>query len=81
MIETGGCDTPPWMDTVDEQMGGSMTYLDHYPKGIRDKWVWCSANSACREHPIVKGLWSIEKSLPDWFKVLMSHHLYCASVK
>lgn len=80
-VEWGGCDCPPWADTVDEHFGGSMTYIDHYPKGVRDRWIWCSANPACREHWLVNLLWSWEKAMPSWFKIFMAHHLYLASEK
>jgi len=80
-IASGGTDCPPWMDTVDEHFGGSMTYIDHYPKGIRDNWIWCSANPACRNHWLTRMFWNWEKSMPKWFVTLMSHHLYVASIK
>lgn len=80
-LEWGGVDCPPWMDTVDEHFDGSMTYIDHYPKRVRDKWIWCSANPECREHWLVKLLWSWEEAMPTWFKILVSHHLYVASTK
>lgn len=81
VFETGGCDAPPWMDTVDAKIGDSMTYLDIFPKPIRDRWIWCSANPKCQEHRLVKLLWSWEKAMPDWFRKLFAHHLYVASRK
>jgi len=76
-ITWGGVDCPIWMDTVDGQLGNSMTYMDAY--GMRNKWVWCSANPECRDNKLIKMLWSWEKVMPRWFKILMSHHLYVAS--
>lgn len=78
-IRWGGVDCPPWMDTVDGQLGDSMTYMDAY--GMRNKWVWCSANPECGNNKLVKLLWSWEKAMPEWFKVVMAHHLYVASMK
>ncbi|OGI27037.1 MAG: hypothetical protein A2359_01685 [Candidatus Moranbacteria bacterium RIFOXYB1_FULL_43_19] len=80
-IESGGCDVPPWMDTVDAQMGGTMTYLDYSPKFVKDKWVWNSALSECQKSRWVKMLWNWEKNMPEWFRRLSAHHLYTASKK
>jgi len=81
IIESGGCDVPPWMDTVDAKMGESMTYLDHSPKFIRDNWVWCSADPKIKNHWLIKMLWSWEKNMPEWFRRAVAHHLYTASLK
>ncbi len=80
VIETGACDCPPWMDTVNEVIGKTMTYADTMPVGIRDQWSWCSANPECQEHRLVKLFLDWERLMPTWFKVYVaSHHLYCAS--
>ena len=80
-LESDGCDVPPWMDTVDAQMGGTMTYLDYSPKFIKDKWIWNSALRKCQESRLIKILWSWEKNMPEWFRRLAAHHLYVASKK
>lgn len=72
---------PPWMDTVDAQIGGSMTYADPFGKKAREAWIWCSADPKCQEHPLTKLFWDWEKAVPEWFRRLVSHHLYVASVK
>lgn len=82
VVESGACDCPPWMDTVNEVLGNSMTYADTMPKEIREQWVWCSANPQCSQHPLVKLFLSWERAMPNWFKIYVaSHHLYCASIK
>jgi hypothetical protein len=81
IIETGACDIPPWMDTIDAKMGDSMTYLDVFPHKVRSKWVWTSVNPECQNNKLVKMLWSWELALPMWFKKYACHHLYIASVK
>jgi len=78
-IEWGGCDGPPWLDTVDAQAGGSMRYVGNII-GER-KWVWCAINPEARDHWLVKRLWKMEYLMPNWFKVLTAHHLYVASKK
>lgn len=79
-LESGACDMPPWMDTVDAQMAGSMTYMDNIPK-LRSNWVWCSIDPKCQEHRFVKTFWKWECEAPEWFRRLVAHHLYCVSVK
>jgi len=79
-LESGGCDMPPWMDTVDAQMGGSMTYFDAYGRA-GERWVWCSADPRCKDHWMVRLFWGWEKAVPEWFRRAVAHHLYVASVK
>lgn len=79
-LESGACDMPPWMDTVDAQMAGSMTYMDNIPI-LRNNWVWCSVNPECQEHRYVKTFWKWEQNAPEWFRRLVAHHLYVVSVK
>lgn len=81
IAESGGCDDPPWMDTVDFEMGGSMRYFDVWPEAISKKWVWGATNPAVQSHWMVKLLWSWEKAMPEWFRRLTAHHLYTASRK
>ncbi len=80
-IENGAADVPPWMDTVDAQMGNSMTYLDNYPKFMRSKWIWCSIDPECQTNWLTSLLWSWEAAMPSWFKKAIGHHLYVASAK
>ena len=81
VVETGALDVPPWQDTVDGQIGDSMTYIAPMPKAARDRWVWVSADPRCQEHKIVKLFWEWEQTLPRWFKILVAHHLYVVGVK
>lgn len=81
LVESGGCDVPPWMDTVDLEMGGSMRYFDAWPKSIADKWVWGATNPDVQNHPVIKLLWDWEVSMPEWFRRLVAHHLYTCSKK
>ena len=80
-IEVDGCDVPPWMDTVDGKIRGSMTYFDSYPEALRNRWIWCSADPRCREHKLVKLFWKWETAMPRWFRMFACHHLYVASLK
>lgn len=80
VIETGACDCPPWMDTVDGKIGNSMTYMDIFPSKIRNKWVWTTVNPECQNHKIVKRFIDWEEKLPFWFKKIFAHHFYCASL-
>lgn len=79
-LESGACDMPPWMDTVDAQMAGSMTYMDNVPI-LKNEWVWCSIDPKCQEHRLVRTFCKWEKSVPERFRRLVAHHLYVASVK
>lgn len=81
VVESGGCDDPTHMDTVDAKMGGSMTYFDSLPQFIRKRWVWTAANPVCQKHWLVKFFWFLERSYPEWFRRITAHHLYTASVK
>ncbi len=78
-VESGGCDCPPWMDTVDAKMGESMTYFDAFPDAVKSRWIWCSANPECQTNGLVRMLLSWERDLPDWFRSTFAHHLYVAS--
>jgi SAM-dependent methyltransferase len=79
--ESGGCDVPPWMDTVDAKMGGSMTYFDYSPRAIKDNWFWCSIEKESQNHWLMKILLRWEKLMPQWFKIATAHHLYTGSLK
>lgn len=79
VVESGGCDDPPWMDTVDLEMGGSMRYFDAWPKAIADRWVWGATSPRVQNHWIIKMLWDWESSMPEWFRRYTAHHLYTAS--
>lgn len=81
VLEADGCDCPPWMDTVDAEVAGSMTYFDIFPRKVRDNWVWTTANPACQEHKVVRTLLDWEREYPRWFRILMCHHLYVVSSK
>lgn len=78
-LERGAADVPPWMDTVDGQMKGSMTYLDGYPEDVRKKWIWCSGDPDLATRRWIRWMWFAEETMPDWFKMLVGHHLYVSS--
>jgi SAM-dependent methyltransferase len=75
----GGVDTPPWIDTVDLQLGGSMQYVGGAVGSKR--WVWASTNPATRQHPLVRTVWRWERLLPEWYRTLVAHHRYAVSAK
>lgn len=76
IIERGGLDCPPWLDTVDFSIGGSMAYA----KSVSKEWVWSVAHPEFENNKIIRSLYKMEKTLPNWFKILASHHLYVAGV-
>jgi SAM-dependent methyltransferase len=80
-IEAGGCDDPPWMDTVDLNMGESMRYFDVFPEFINRNWRWNSTDISSQSHWIVRMLWSWESLMPEWFRRYTAHHLYVISGK
>jgi SAM-dependent methyltransferase len=80
-LESGGCDAPPWMDTVDAKIGGTMTYFDYTPDFIKKKWIWNSTLPECQNHWLIKLFWDWEKNFPEWFRRSVAHHLYTASLK
>lgn len=75
----GAADVPPWMDTVDGQMKGSMTYLDGYPEDVRKKWIWCSGDPDLGKRRWIRWMWYAEEVMPEWFKMLVGHHLWVSS--
>lgn len=81
VVESGGCDDPMHMDTVDSKMGESMTYLDSLPRAIRDAWVWTAINPTTQTHPLTRVSWFLERGYPEWFRRYTAHHLYTASMK
>lgn len=81
VVQTGFCDAPFWMDTVDAHLGGSMTYMDNMPESVRNNWVWTSINPECQKHWLTRFLWELEANMPKWFGTLAAHHLYCVGVK
>jgi len=80
-LESGGCDVPPWMDTVDAQLGGTMTYLDYAPKAVKKSWKWNSIAPQTQNHKLIKMLLGWERAMPDWFRRATAHHLYTVSKK
>lgn len=79
-LESGACDVPPWLDTVDAQIKGTMTYWDSWPKIFRENLgTWCSADPECDKKSLERLFWHWEQVLPGWFKILVGHHLYVAS--
>ncbi len=80
-IKAGGCDDPPWMDTVDFNMGESMRYFDVFPEFINRNWRWNSADLSVQNHWVVKILWAWECMMPEWFRRYTAHHLYVISRK
>jgi len=78
-IGRGAADVPPWVDTVDGQIKGSMTYLDGYPDKVRQKWIWCSGDPNLAERKWIRVMWYAEERMPEWFKMLVGHHLWVSS--
>lgn len=80
-IETGGCDNPPWMDTVDFNIGESMRYFDAFPEFINRGWRWNSVDLSVQNHWVIRMLWGWERMMPEWFRRYTAHHLYVISRK
>jgi len=78
LLGSGGVDCPPWMDTGDTQVQGSMTYIKN---AIGKRWLWCLLDSEVPDRLLIRFLWGLETNLPSWFKVLNAHHLYIIGKK
>lgn len=79
LLETGAADVPPWIDTVDSRMAGSMTYAAAYGSWAANHWVWCSADPNTENKLLVKLFWHMEQEMPRWFQILVGHHLFAVS--
>jgi SAM-dependent methyltransferase len=80
-VEAGGCDDPPWIDTVDFNMGESMRYFDAFPAFISRNWRWNSVDPSVQDHFLIRLLWGWERMMPEWFRRYTAHHLYIISRK
>lgn len=78
VIGTGGVDCPPWLDTGDSQVQGSMTYIKN---AIGKRWLWCLLDPDLPNRFLIRLLWELEEALPRWFKILNAHHLYVIGKK
>ncbi|MDD5772159.1 MAG: methyltransferase domain-containing protein [bacterium] len=84
IVETGGVDVPPWLCTLDLEIGGGRTYLRNIIEGDEKKakgWVWSTVDPDARNNIFANTFLNWEFSFPRWFKVLMAHHLYCIGEK
>jgi len=73
ILDSGGVDCPPWLDTGDSQVQGSMTYVKN---ALGKRWLWCLLDSEVPDRFLIHFLWNLERSLPRWFKIWNAHHLY-----
>ncbi|MEW6088092.1 MAG: methyltransferase domain-containing protein [bacterium] len=84
IIETGGADVPPWLCTLDLEIGGGRTYVRNIIEGEEKKekgWVWSTVDPSARNNKYIKAFLNWESTFPRWFKVLMAHHVYCIGEK
>lgn len=78
IIDYNGVDNPPWLDTGDSMIQGSMTYVKN---AVGKKWIWSILDPNIFEYRQIRILSNIEKNLPSWFKQLTAHHLYVIGEK
>lgn len=77
-VDSGGVDCPPWIDTGDSQIQGSMTYVKN---ALGRLWLWSLLDPLLIDHwPIPLFCW-LEDNLPHSFKTFNSHHLYIIGKK
>lgn len=78
VLDSGGVDCPPWMDTGDFQVQGSMTYLKN---AVGKRWLWCLLDPELPNSFLIRFLGELEGGLPRWFKIWNAHHLYVVGKK
>lgn len=78
IIDSNGVDNPPWLDTGDSMIQGSMTYVKN---AVGKKWLWSILDPDIASYLPIRILSNIENNLPRWFKQLTAHHLYVIGEK
>lgn len=91
IVDEGGLDIPPWMDTQDMPLSTDIKTLLK-PFGI--KWDWSSSpktngtTSASASHGssssssgTMQRLYELEQTLPRWFSLWQAHHYYILATK
>lgn len=78
VLDSGGVDCPPWLDTGDSQVQGSMTYIKN---AIGKRWLWCLLDPKVPDRFLIRFFGALERNLPRWFKILNAHHLYVLGKK
>jgi len=78
IIDSNGVDNPPWLDTGDSMIQGSMTYVKN---AVGKKWIWSILDPDIARYLPIRLLANIENNLPSWFKQLTAHHLYVLGEK
>lgn len=73
ILGSGGIDCPPWLDTGDSQVQGSMTYVKN---AFGKWWLWSLLDPEVPQRSLIKLLWWLETNLPRGFKIGNAHHLY-----
>lgn len=80
ILEQGGIDAPPIIDTWDTPVRGT---LQSILTRIRMQWKWKAKakDSETKDSEFLRLFESLEQNLPEWFKRYQAHHLYVLAQK
>ena len=78
VVDSGGVDTPPWLDTIDTVVGGKRSYMKDT---LSSGWRWEITDERCRQHKFLNMLLEWEFGFPKWFTSIVTHHPYVVGVK
>jgi hypothetical protein len=73
IVETGGVDIPPIIDTWDLPIRGTLMRI---LKAVGKDWRWTTDGKAKKPSRFLDLFVSLENDLPEWFKEYQAHHLY-----
>jgi len=80
ILERGGVDAPPIIDTWDTPIRGTLQSILAMVK-MQWKWKAKAKPSERKDSGFLKMFASLEESLPEWFKRYQAHHLYVLAQK
>jgi SAM-dependent methyltransferase len=78
IVETGGIDIPPIIDTWDLPIRGTLTRI---LKAVGRDWRWTRDAKSEKSSRTLDIFASLEDGLPRWFKRYQAHHLYVLAAK
>jgi len=80
IIQEGGTDTPPIIDTWDTPIRGT---LQSILTRIKMQWQWKAKAKVSEQADsgLLRLFSSLEENLPEWFKRYQAHHLYVLAKK
>ena len=77
IVECGGLDIPPILDTWDLPVRGVLQSL---LKLLGKQWQW-KATEKEEKSRLIGLFYRLENNLPNWFKLCQAHHLYILARK